>query len=167
MDGKLWEVHTHSLNTNIIIMEENWYLITSESILIESHPTMMVSSSITLTETNLEVTESLYSGSITESLYSVSITESLYSGSILVFNSSSVVPTDIMWSLNESLILFGTHQTYTGSYSSSFDDYDSVISWIWDLSTKEYLNWSDDDDPDNDPYGIDGPFPEEMDETII
>ena len=131
-------------------MEENWYLITSESILIESHPTMLVSSSITFTETNLEVTESLYSGSI------------------LVFNSSSVVPTDIMWSLNESLILFGTHQTYTGSYSSSFDDYDSVISWIYDPNTKEEQYWeSDYEDPDDDPYGIDGPFPEEMDETII
>jgi len=130
-------------------MEENWYLITSESILIESHPTMLVSSSITFTETNLEVTESLYSGSI------------------LVFNSSSVVPTDIMWSLNESLILFGTHQTYTGSYSSSFDDYDSVIRWVYDVNTHEEANWSDlYEDELNDPYGIDGPFPEEMDETI-
>ena len=131
-------------------MKENWYLITSESILIESQPAMLVSESITTFDTYSEVTESLYSGSVD------------------VFNSSSVVPTDIMWSLNKSLILFGTQQTYTGSYSASFDDYDSVIRWVYDVNTNEEINWSDVyEETLNDPYGIDGPFPEEMDETII
>ena len=78
-------------------MEENWYLITSESILIEPQPAMLVSELITTFDTYSEVTESFYSGSVD------------------VFNSSSVVPTE------ETL---------------------------------------------NDPYGIDGPFPEVMDETI-
>tara|TARA_R110000772_G_scaffold40367_1_gene94580 strand:+ start:366 stop:761 length:396 start_codon:yes stop_codon:yes gene_type:complete len=130
-------------------MKENWYLITSESILIESQPAMLVSESITTFDTYSEVTESFYSGSVD------------------VFNSSSVVPTDIIWSLNKSLILFGTHQTYTGSYSASFDDYDSVIRWVYDVNTNEEINWSDVyEETLNDPYGIDGPFPEVMDETI-
>ena len=130
-------------------MEENWYLITSESILIEPQPAMLVSELITTFDTYSEVTESFYSGSVD------------------VFNSSSVVPTDIIWSLNNSLILFGTHQTYTGSYSASFDDYDSVIRWVYDVNTNEEINWSDVyEETLNDPYGIDGPFPEVMDETI-
>ena len=55
-------------------MEENWYLITSESILIEPQPAMLVSELITTFDTYSEVTESFYSGSVD------------------VFNSSSVVP---------------------------------------------------------------------------
>jgi hypothetical protein len=71
------------------------------------------------------------------------------------------------WDNDESNLIISASSDYSYPYSQSFDTYDAVQSWIWDLSTKEYLNWSDDDDPDNDPYGIDGPFPEEMDETIV
>ena len=129
-------------------MEENWYLITSESILIESQPAMLVSESITIYDTYSEITQTPYSGSVN------------------VFNTSSVVPTDIMWSVDETMVLFGTLQTYTGSYLSSFDDYDSVMDWIYDEDTDEAINWDElYEDVSNDPYGF-GPFPEEMDETI-
>jgi hypothetical protein len=131
-------------------MEENWYLITSESVLIKSEPTMLVSESLTFLSESVEVSESYYSGSQ------------------LVFDTGSVIATDIIWSVDVSKILFGTPTLYTGSYITYFESYDSVIGWIYDPNTDEEKNWNPDYvDPNDDPYGIDGPFPEEMDETII
>lgn len=144
-------------------MEENWYLITSESILINSEPTMLVSESLILTsESVIFVSES----SFTQSFFSSSLT--YYSGSKLVFDTSSVTITDIIWGVDNHKILFETPTPYTGSYIQSFDSYQSVLQWIYDPNTKEEQYWSSDyEDPDDDPYGIDGPFPEEMDETIV
>jgi len=130
-------------------MEENWYLITSESVLISSEPTMLVSESLSFLSESVEASESYYSGSK------------------LVFDTGSVMITDIIWSLDGSKILFETPTLYTGSYITYFESYDSVIRWIYDPNTKEEKNWDSlYEDPDDDPYGF-GPFPEEMDETII
>jgi len=72
-----------------------------------------------------------------------------------------------MWNNDESHLIISASVDYNYPYSQSFNGFDELQSWIWDSYTKEYLNWCDSDDPDDDPYGIDGPFPEEMDETIV
>jgi len=63
-----------------------------------------------------------------------------------------------IWNNDESKVIISASIDYSYPYSQSFDGYDDVQNWIWDFSKKEYLNWCDDDDPDDDPYGIDGPF---------
>ena len=84
------------------------------------------------------------------------------------FDTSSIVDYPPLWSVDNSKVFVVAYASYSGSYLESFDDYDSVLEWIYDPNTKEEQYWeSDYEDPDDDPYGIDGPFPEEMDETIV
>tara|TARA_R110000737_G_C14388311_1_gene451820 strand:+ start:412 stop:687 length:276 start_codon:yes stop_codon:yes gene_type:complete len=70
------------------------------------------------------------------------------------------------WDNDESNLMISASADYSYPYSQSFDTYDDMQSWIWNYDTNEWKNW-DEDTEEDDPYGIDGPFPEEMDETII
>lgn len=72
-----------------------------------------------------------------------------------------------MWNRDESKLIISASSDYNYPYSQSFDGYDDIMSWVWDYSTNEFLNWTDDDDPNDDQYGIDGPFPETLDSTNI
>jgi hypothetical protein len=81
---------------------------------------------------------------------------------------SSLNSTSSVWSLDKSKVWFLTQIEYTGSYLESFDTYDEVLTWMYDTGSLEQQYWdSNYENPDDDPYGIDGPFPEEMDETIV
>lgn len=142
---------------------EKWYLITSESALVVPTEVTMVSESVTLvSESYLMISESL----VTQSFYTSSV-DSYYSSSELVID-SNLSASGIIWNLDKSKVWFSTAVEYTGSYIETFDDYDSVQLWIYNTSSLEQQNWdSIDENPEDDPYGIDGPFPEEMDETIV
>lgn len=69
------------------------------------------------------------------------------------------------WNNDESNLMISASSDYSYPYSQSFDDYDEMQSWILNPDTNELVNWVEVDD-EVDPYGIDGPFPEEMDETL-
>lgn len=73
-----------------------------------------------------------------------------------------------MWNLYRTQLFVSSSDTYSGSYLGVYDDISDVNEWIYDSNTKEERYWNPYyEDPDSDPYGIDGPFPEEMDETIV
>ena len=75
----------------------------------------------------------------------------------------------IMWDYDGNRCMFSQSSDYSCTPILTFNNEEEREEWLWGSGSREYYNWMDEthrldeDEADNDPYGIDGPFPEEMD----